>query len=497
MGKGVVIVGTSSSSGKTFVTALLLYHLRKRGYRVAPFKVQNMSLNSYPAFDGGEIAIAQAMQAYIAGVEPSSSMNPILLKPIGNKYVEVIVCGKPTGIYTFKEYWDHIRPWAWRKALKCFDELMQEYDIVVVEGAGSVAEPNFLDRDIANLRIAIERNLPAILVADIERGGAFASIIGSLEILPCPMKNKIRGFIINKFRGSLDILEPALKWLKDKTGIPILGVIPYINNARIWPEDSLNLEAFGYGDVDVALIAYPTATNLNDLEPLRYEDISLKIIRSRKSLGDPDIIILPGARSTIDAMMWMKQIELDKAIKQAIGRSVIIGLCGGHELLGKRIIDKYGLESGAPVHVETLGVQDYITIMYKEKIIAHTKVKPMIRDIESTLTGYEIHRGRTIYGSSKPLGKVIERNMKPAIDLDGSINEVQGVYTTFLHDILWNDAFRCYILDRALGSIRGKKAKCKRGLDKINILLLEMDKIYRATINTLNFEYIEKLLLSM
>ncbi len=492
MARGLVIVGTSSSAGKTFLTTILLYHFRKKGYRVAPFKVQNMSLNSYPAYDGGEIAVAQAMQAYIAGAELSSCINPVLLKPIGNRFVEVIVCGRSLGLYTFNDYWRSIRPWAWRKALECFDELSSRYDIIVVEGAGCVAEPNFLDEDIANLRIAVERNLPAILVADIERGGAFASIIGCLEILPPSMRSRIRGFIINRFRGSIEILEPALRWLESRTGLPVLGVAPYLEDVRIWPEDSMNLEPFGDGELDIALVAYPTAANLNDLEPLRYENASLRIVRSRASLGDPDIVILPGARSVIDALGWLKRTGLADAIRRIVGTSVVLGICGGHEVLAKRVSDPYGLEYGVPTHVEGLGIQSYEITMCRDKIVAHSTVKTFIEDID-TVRGYEIHRGRTRYHSAKPLGIVVERNFRPTDDLDGSADLDRGVYTTFLHDVLWNDSFRCFIMEKIVKEVRGKKVFCRHGLDKVKMLIEIVDRVYRTLTNYIDFDRIERI----
>jgi len=490
--RGLVVVGTASNVGKTFLTTILLYHFRKRGYRVAPFKIQNMSLNSYPALDGGEIALAQAMQAYVAGSELSSCINPVLLKPLG-RYTEVIVRGKPLGVIRFGEYWSSIKSLAWRVALECFDELSSRYDIVIVEGAGSVAEPNFVDGDIANLRIAVERELPAILVADIERGGAFASILGCLEILPPSMRERIKGFVINRFRGSLEILEPALRWLENRTGLPVLGVVPYVESARLWPEDSINLEPFGDGDIDVALIAYPTAANINDLEPLRYEDVTLRIVRSPRSLGDPDIVILPGARSVIDAIEWLKRTGIDKALEKMLGSSVVLGICGGHEILGKRISDPHGFECGSPTHAEGLNVMDYEIVIEKDKVVAHTIVESVIEDI-GRVRGYEIHRGRTIYGSATPFGIVIERNARANRDLDGSVDETKGIYTTFLHDVLWNDVFRCFILEKALRHVRGRRASCRRGLDKVEKLVETVDRIYRELEGCIDFDRIERII---
>ncbi len=489
--RGLAVVGTASSVGKTFLTAILLYHFRRRGYSVTPFKVQNMSLNSYPALDGGEIALAQAMQAYVAGAELSSCINPVLLKPVG-RYTEVIVRGKPIGILRFGEYWRSLKPLAWRAALECFDELSSRYDIVVVEGAGCVAEPNFVESDIANLRIAVEKNLPAILVADIERGGAFASIVGCLEILPPSMRERIKGFVINRFRGSIEILEPALRWLESRTGLPVLGVAPYVESARLWPEDSMNLEPFGEGSIDVALIAYPTAANLNDLEPLRYEDVTLRIVRSPKSLGDPDIVILPGARSVVSAIEFLRKTGLDKALEKVVGSSLVLGICGGHEILGKRISDPHGFECGSSTHVEGLNMMDYEIVIEKDKVVAHTIIESVIEGI-GRVRGYEIHRGRTIYGRVTPFGIVVERNTRANRDLDGSVDETRGIYTTFLHDVLWNDSFRCFIFERALRRIRGKRASCRRGLDKIEKLVEAVDRIYRELEGYIDFDRIERI----
>ncbi len=447
MSRGIVIVGTSSSCGKTFIATLLCAYFAKKGYRVAPFKPQNMSLNSYPALDGGEIALAQAMQAYAAGTNPLTAMNPVLLKPLGG-LCEVIIRGKPYAITSFSRYWSDVLDYAWSRVLESFDYLSSAYDLIVVEGAGCCAEPNFLDRDIANLRIAVERDLNAVLVADIERGGAFASIVGVLSILPKKFRERIKGVIINKFVGDPLVLEPAIEWLEKRIGIPVLGVVPKMG-VRLWPEDSMELRPFGDGPIDVALIAYPTVSNFGDVEPLRLEpDVRVRIVRHPQELGEPDVVLLPGCRSSSMALEWLKRSGMDRALARLVGESLILGICCGAQVLGRRLSDPYGYEAGVPTHFEGLNVVSYSITYGIEKIVSHSLAEPLAPELEGigALRGYEIRRGRVIdWGWEKPATLIVERNRLAQSEPDGVVKG--KVVATHLHDVLSNPGFRAWVLN--------------------------------------------------
>jgi len=489
---GFVVVATSSSAGKTFIVTALCRILTDRGYRVAPFKPQNMSLNSFPAVDGGEIALAQAMQAYAARIEPLSIMNPILLKPLTTSLLEIVVRGRPIAIASFGEYWARYRPALWRVVVESFDRLSSIYDTIIVEGAGSCAEPNLIDGDIANLRIAVEKKLPAILVADIERGGAFASIIGTLEILPPSMRERIVGIVINKFVGDPRILEPAIKWLESRTGRKVLGVIPKIES-RLWPEDAQNLEPFGSGSIDVAVISYPTIANFGDLDPLRFEvDTRVRMVSDAASLGEPDLIILPGCRSTVKAFEWLRKRGLDIAIKKVVGVSTILAICGGAQIAGKRVVDLYGVEAGVPTHFEGLGIAKYITVYSIDKIVSHSYAYPYASELSDVgeLWGYEIHRGRVVYDGAKPAFQIVSRNRVLVYELDGAIDDM--FIATHLHGILSNPSFRAWLLN----SIRKRRGLPLRYGETtwFHLLEQELSKIAKVVAQSIDLDLLQKLL---
>ncbi len=490
--KGLMIVATSSSAGKTFLATALCRLLADRGYRVAPFKPQNMSLNSFPAIDGGEIALAQAMQAYAAKVDPLSIMNPVLLKPMGAMLSEVIVRGKPVAITSFREYWARYRPALWRVIVESFDELASIYDTVIVEGAGSCAEPNLLEGDIANLRIAVEKKLPAVLVTDIERGGAFASVLGTLEILPPSMRDRIVGIVINKFIGDERILEPAIRWLESRTGKKVLGVIPKVET-HLWPEDSQNLASFGDGPIDVAVIAYPTISNFSDLDSLKLEpDTRVRIVRNVSELGEPDLVILPGCRSTIRAIEWLKEKGFDRALGRVAGYSRVLAICGGAQIAGKRITDLYGVEAGTPTHVEGLELVGYSTVYGLKKVVSHSYAVPYASELSDVgeLWGYEIRRGKLVYDSAKPALLIVARNRVAAYELDGAI---QGnLIATHLHGILSNPGFRAWLLN----AIRKNRGLPLRYGDETWFCLLEHElaKVVKVVMHSIDMDALEKII---
>ncbi|MGC8598068.1 MAG: cobyric acid synthase, partial [Thermocladium sp.] len=349
------IVSTSSNSGKTVIVTAIVHALSRRA-RVAPFKAQNMSLNSYPAVDGGEVAVAQAMQAYAAGVEPVTAMNPVLLKPLGDDRSEVIIRGRPFSINGFREYSASILD-KWRIVREAIDELRMGFDVVVGEGAGSAFEPNI--RDVTNFRAAEYLGSDVYVVLDIDRGGAFTSALGLMASIPPRWRRLVKGFIINRFRGDEGLLEGAVKWLRERTGKRVVGIIPWMDVHRLWPEDSESMEGFGSGPLDVAVVAYPWISNFNEFHALSLEpDVGVRFVRSG-SLGEPDLIILPGSRNVPASLEWLRRTGLEAQLRRVLGSSLVLGICGGFQLMATKISDPLGVEGGAPGHYRGLGLGDF------------------------------------------------------------------------------------------------------------------------------------------
>ena len=346
-----MVCGTASDAGKSHVVTGLCRVLSRRGVRVAPFKAQNMSLNSYVTASGHEIGRAQGVQALAAGVEPEVAMNPILLKPTGDQASQVVVMGRPTEHLQAAAY--HARaPKLLATVLDALADLRARFDVVILEGAGSPAEINLLDNDIVNLRVAYEAGLPAIVVGDIDRGGVFAALYGTVTLLPDHYRNLIKGFVLNKFRGDPALLGNGLADLEARTGVPTLGVLPYLHDVALDAEDSLALDGprprargDAVGDhLDVAVIQVPQLSNGTDVDALAIEPgVSVRLVADAAALGDPDLIVLPGSKATVSDLDWVRARRLDRAI--AAHDATVLGICGGYQMLGGRIVDT--VESGA------------------------------------------------------------------------------------------------------------------------------------------------------
>ncbi len=439
----VFIVGTSSSCGKSTVALCICRHLRRLGYKVAPFKAQNMSLNSYVTRFGEEIAFIQHVQAIACEVDSTSLMNPILLKPVDHDATEIVVMGRPHAVVRPGSYFTSDRAYSLLLDVvrMSYASLRRAFDVVVAEGAGSCAEPNLLDRDLANLRIAFEFKAPALLVVDIDRGGAFASAIGTLEILPRRYRELIRGFVINKFRGDAKILEPAIRWLESRTGRRVVGVVPYDDVFKLFPEDSMDLEDWHGGNVNISVIAYPGISNFNEIHMLKLiPDVTIRYVRRPEELVDPDVIVLPGTRNVFRAMEYLRSTELDKKIIKLLGSAIIIGICGGFQIISRRVVDETGLECGVPAHANGLGLLDVEFRYARDKLISRTS-GVVVSDLtdEILVEGYEIRRGRHLYlGRPRPFVKVVKRNQQIAADLDGCVDERNLVVGTNIHEILLN-----------------------------------------------------------
>ncbi|MDH5180861.1 MAG: cobyric acid synthase, partial [Gammaproteobacteria bacterium] len=347
--KTIMIQGTTSDAGKTIAVAGLCRILKNRGARVAPFKPQNMANNSAVTVDGGEIGRAQAVQAMACGLEPHTDMNPVLLKPTTDKGAQVIIHGKALSSMDAVGYHDY-KTTAMQAVLASYDRLIEQYDWLIVEGAGSPAEINLRDKDIANMGFAEKVDCPVILIADIDRGGVFAHIVGTLELLSESERDRVKGFIINRFRGDISLLQNGLDWLEEKTGKPVLGVLPYIHGLHIEAEDALNLHEIGDSgeqQINIIVPALPRISNHTDFDPLRFHpQVNFQFIGPGQTIPPADLIILPGSKSVADDLRWLRTQGWEEAIQKHLRYGgKLMGICGGFQMLGNTINDPDGLES--------------------------------------------------------------------------------------------------------------------------------------------------------
>jgi len=399
---GVMVCGTTSDAGKTLVVAGLCRLLARNGVRVAPFKAQNMANNSYVTPSGHEIGRAQGVQALAAGVEPEVAMNPILLKPTGDRTSQVVVLGRPVGHLTAAEYHER-KPELLAGVLDALAGLRDRFDVVVAEGAGSPAEINLLDHDIVNLRIAHDAGLPAVVVGDIDRGGVFASLYGTVALLPDRYRALVKGFVINKLRGDPALLFDGTAQLEAACGVPTLGVLPWLRDVALDAEDSLALDGLaprplvdrpvGRDDLDVAVIRFPRLSNFTDLDALGLEPaVGVRFVDRASALGTPDLVVLPGSKATLADLAWLRDEGLDRAVVAAANDPsgpVVLGVCGGYQMLGRTIADPEGVEAGGPSSVDGLGLLDVATTFRPEKATRQRQGTAL----GQPATGYQIHHG--------------------------------------------------------------------------------------------------------
>jgi len=491
--KCIMIQGTSSNAGKSVVVTALCRIYAKRGYKVAPFKSQNMSLNSYTTNENAEIAMAQVIQAEAARVEPSYNMNPILLKPKEDFISQVIVHGKPAGDMNFYHYQNNFRNEALKAIESSLEALKKDYDIVIIEGAGSPAEINMLDKDLANMQIAHMADADVILVADIDRGGVFASIAGTFSLLPEESRKRIKGIIINKFRGNLDILMPGIHQIEEIVGVPVLGVLPYDDSLKLPEEDSASLSEHTYsseGRIKIGVMRLPRISNFTDIDPLEYEpDVSIKLIEMYDDIGDVDALIIPGTRNSVSDLVALKESGLADKIKSLSSKIPIFGICGGYQILGKNIVDdhfkesKYGSVEGlALLDVETrFGEVDKIVTQSKGKIIDNGIFKSLNGNI---ITGYELHEGITYLKNSKPLLEVemgCGNNYESGFD--GAVNGLTA--GTYFHGIFHNFHFRRSFTDYLRSSKGYEEIGFKKDdfVEIKNFSIERLAEIFRENIN--------------
>jgi len=442
----VMVQGTTSDAGKSTLVAGLCRAMHRRGVRVAPFKPQNMSLNSAVGVDGGELGRAQALQAQAAGIDPTSDMNPVLIKPNSDTGAQIIIHGRPVGELSAAAYHDY-KPIARQAVLTSYDRLSAAYDLILVEGAGSPAEINLREGDIANMGFAEAVDCPVVLIADIDRGGVFAHLVGTLALLRESERARITGFVINRFRGDLALLAPGLEWLVAHTGKPVFGVLPYLEGLHIDAEDAISRLpecAAPCAGLAVRVPVLPRIANHTDLDPLRvHPQVDFRYVQDGAELAGADLVILPGSKSVRADLAWLRERGWQRHLERHVRYGgKLIGICGGLQMLGERIADPHGLESAAGESAG-FGWLELETVLHPEKQLRN--VSGRLRLDEARVRGYEIHMGES-------RGAALDR---PALSLDdgrpdGAMSADGRILGTYLHG-LFEEPEACTALLRWAG----------------------------------------------
>lgn len=503
MANYIMMMGTSSHVGKSILATAMCRILYRKGRKVVPFKAQNMALNSYVTRDGDEMGRAQVAQAEAAGMEPMVDMNPVLLKPTGNAASQVIIMGKPVGNMSAREYHRGYSLKAFDAVKEALGRLDKEYDTIVIEGAGSPAEINLKANDIVNMRVAKYLQAPVLLIADIDRGGALASLVGTLELLDEEERALVKGLVINKFRGDVTLLTPAIDFLEEKTGKPVLGVVPHIDQMGIDDEDSVSLEekqaAPTEGDIRIAVIQTPKISNFTDFDALAHEkDVALYYVKSVEDLGEPDVIMLPGSKNTTEDMLYLRKSGLgEKILAHAKAGKAVIGICGGYQMLGEVIRDPQHTESQND-EAAGLGLLGMETVFASEKLTS--QVVAQCQDLHfmgqsisaDNLQGYEIHMGHTAFTreADKHPFTVCQRRGNTCASQEGTANAAGNVFGTYIHGVFDNDVFRRSVLNairhnkglEALANTRNVMAEKQQAYEHLADVVenaLDMEKLYQ------------------
>jgi adenosylcobyric acid synthase len=440
MAKSIMIQGTMSNAGKSLIAAGLCRIFKQDGYKTAPFKSQNMALNSYITEDGLEMGRAQVMQAEAAGIKPTVYMNPILLKPTNDIGSQVIVNGEVLGNMNARDYFNFKKSLI-PEVIRAYRKLEEDYDIIVIEGAGSPAEINLKSEDIVNMGMAKMAKAPVLIVGDIDRGGVFAQLVGTMELLEEDEKSMVKGLIINKFRGDKTILDPGVIMLEERVKVPVIGVTPYMN-IYVEDEDSLSERMTGNKTVDlidIAVIRLPRISNFTDFNILESIDgVSLRYVKSVSELKNPDMIILPGTKNTMKDLLWLRQSGLEATIQKAEkAGKVIFGVCGGFQMLGKTIADPQGVEEGGTMN--GIGIFPMETVFQGNKTRARVtgkfeKLEGSLRELTGVeLEGYEIHMGISKPEEGLPSLTSLQKIYEKDYGRDGACSG--NVYGTYVHGI--------------------------------------------------------------
>ncbi|MGQ4649632.1 cobyric acid synthase CobQ [Lyngbya aestuarii] len=451
--KAIMVVGTTSHAGKSLIVTAMCRILSRRGWRVSPFKGQNMALNAYVTSKGGEIGHAQAVQAWAASITPSVEMNPILLKPQGDMTSQVILMGKPVGNVSASDYYEQYFNQGWQAIEESLERLKNDFDLIVCEGAGSPAEINLKHRDLTNMRVARHLDAPTLLVVDIDRGGAFAHVVGTLELLEPEERALIKGVVINKFRGQRSLLTSGITWLEERTGIPVVGVIPWLD--EVFPaEDSLDLLKRNFhqkpnSELNIVVIRLARISNFTDFDPLEAEpSVSVRYLSPTEPLGYPDAVIIPGTKTTINDLMLLHKTGMAAEIKNyAAAGGTVLGICGGFQMLGKMLSDPDGLE-GHKGNYQGLDLLPLTTLITGNKIARQRVVNSNYPQAGLPVAGYEIHQGRSQLLRSDQGEEA--SSYKPLFD-DSSLGIVdvgQSIWGSYLHGIFDNGPWRRAWLNR-------------------------------------------------
>ncbi len=480
MSKALMIQGTGSGVGKSLVAAGLCRIFADLGINVAPFKAQNMALNSFITKEGGEIGRAQALQAEAARVEPSVDMNPVLLKASSERSCHVVMNGKVYSDMMARDYYA-FKETAWKAVTRAYERLSRKHDLIIIEGAGSPAEINLMEDEIVNMKVARHAGAPVLLVGDIDKGGVFASFHGTVELLKNSHADAdhIRAFIINKFRGDVEILRPALPMIEERTGRPVIGIIPYLGDLGLHEEDGIPPERLCRPPFDpsspigrslkIVVLRLRYISNFTDFDPFLYEpDVELVYSLGDRDIQSADLIIIPGSKNTVSDLLFMREHGIERSIKHAVEKGIpLIGICGGYQMLGRRIHDQHGIES-AQRETDGLNLLDVETILEKTKVTSQIAAYPEgIRDIgfglrNGTLHGYEIHMGRT----TGDVGLFRLKRFSPDFALDEPLLDGSSkgdVWGSYIHGLFDNDDFRGTLLNvlrqkKGLFSRRGNDA---------------------------------------
>ncbi len=476
LGKALMILGATSDAGKSLTVAAICRILARKGYVVTPFKSQNMSLNSRVTRAGHEISMIQDLQCKAAYLKnPTSNVNPILLKPKGDCMSQVIVEGKPFGDYDVEGYYNDFVPGPGKEIVKRnIDFLKKRYDYIIMEGAGSPAEINIYDKDIANMRAAEIADADCILVVNVEWGGSFAYAAGTIELMPEEDRKRIKGIILNNMRGKTGGMKPGIEMLEKITGVPVVGIIPHLD-IELPKEDSeyfRNVDVQGSGTWNVAVIKLPRIANFTDIDPLALEDVTIKYVTAPEGLDDADAIIIPGTKNTMADLAWLKETGLYDAIKKRAGVVPILGICGGYQMMGRKLFDPNAIEDKDFPEADGLGLFD-MTAKWDvyDKIVRQDHGAMNVGD-RGEVDGYEIHMGQTVTNNEKPLFTL---NFLKGDENEGSVREPLKLYGTYLHGVFERPAFRRYFISMMNKGTRAETSKpSKDYMDSEN---LNLDKL--------------------
>lgn len=491
--KGIMLQGTSSDVGKSVIATALCRIFANKNKKVAPFKSQNMSNNSYVTKDGKEIGRAQGIQAEAARTDASIYMNPILLKPRSDQIAEVVRFGKRYETLSGKNYREQFYDIGMETIKESLAKLRESYDYLVIEGAGSPVEVNLNDREMVNMKVAELADVPVVLIADIDRGGVFASIVGTLELLKEQERKRVIGIIINKFRGDINLFTDGIRWIENYTKVKVLGVVPHITNITIEGEDSLSIASQfkrslkEESTLDIAVIQLPYVSNYTDLEPFRFEDdVNIRFVSSSSTFGNPDAVIIPGTKSTFHDLAFLKKQGLDTILTTYADQGgTLIGLCGGYQMLGETLVDVSGTDTGEHGKETTgLGIAPLQTYFVDEKTTVRsvgTLVHP-IKGIPATVEGFEIHLGRTEPKGEYKNAFLLVNGQKEGIYLANG-----KVIGTYFHHLFHNDDWRTAWLN----NIRKEK-----GMAEKNVLRLQenrdasYDHVAKVVEAAIDFEFL-------